>query len=1003
MKGSRTKYSSGFDPKTIPGCSLWLDAADRTTLSFSGSNVTQWRDKSGTGNHYATGGAITHSNNALVFPGNATLSNTNPINFSAGTTPSMSTFVVVSTPDGSQERGIFQYGQVSCSKTGYAVYVYTPSEIHCTLYCGDLSVRNAIQTNTRMLVSDVVSYSGTPGSLSRAGWFNGAPMSATNATTTGVNLNLNSSSVIGNVSGGFWNGTMNEILYFNRALSTVERQQVEGYLSRKWALTQVNLLSAPHPYQTLAPVGVLPTTIPGCALWLDAADASTLTLSGSTVTAWADKSGNGRTATAQSAASYSAANNALSFTSGNYYSFSNLSFAVNSYFSFFIVERLQSSSSLPHLLGTDATGDNQSLHVRYNGTGNGSGNASAFRFAFYNNDLDAQNIPAFTTAAAQPIRVWSLVFTTSFRGIYLNGTLMTSDANNTKLSSWNTPLIGRSYGGYYYTGLIYELLGFGGQLSTAQRQQVEGYLAWKWGTLTTSIAVPATHPYATFPPTLRPFGPTDVSGCILWLDAADRKTLFQDSGGTQPITAVGQSIGLWRDKSSRGYLMTVPSGKSAPTYGQNVINTTGTNALWSTTNFELTGNAKLTLFFVFACSVASGYNSSSSAWIGNPNSAVAGKIIGLGIGVQGLPSSYEYFVPSTFADPSLSSSQPRLVGVTTLTMAKYDGTTVFGNYNGTSLAPAGIVAAGGANWSALPFQTGSRYANAGSSVDGFMCEVLCYNDALSTLQIQQIEGYLARKWGLNSSVAVGHPYRFGLPPLTAEVTPRAISGCALWLDAADATTLTLSGSTVTAWADKSGNGRTATQTVSGNRPTYTASQGTVSFTASSSSFLNLPDGTFPSGNGAYSILAVVTPVSGNHMFGSGSGAQNQALFGGWNLPTGLFDAWFNVDYGASYSQSITNQSTLVGFFYTQSLRYLMTNGVVIGSQASSNRNSSSLNNSIGGFLPQNLYSTFFLREFFVYSRALSASDYQQLEGYLAWKWGLQDSLPGGHPFRMLKP
>jgi hypothetical protein len=139
------------------------------------------------------------------------------------------------------------------------------------------------------------------------------------------------------------------------------------------------------------------------------------------------------------------------------------------------------------------------------------------------------------------------------------------------------------------------------------------------------------------------------------------------------------------------------------------------------------------------------------------------------------------------------------------------------------------------------------------------------------------------------------------------------------------------------------------------------------------------------------------------MFGSGIGAQNQALFGGWNLPTGLFDAWFNVDFGASYSQSITNQNTLIGFFYTQSLRYLMTNGVVIGSQAASNRNSSSLNNSIGGFLPQNVYSTFFLREFFVYSRALTVSDYQQVEGYLAAKWGLQARLPASHPFAKIRP
>jgi autotransporter-associated beta strand protein len=42
----------------------------------------------------------------------------------------------------------------------------------------------------------------------------------------------------------------------------------------------------------------LPTLISNCALWLDAADRKTITMSGSNVTAWADKSGNGRDATA---------------------------------------------------------------------------------------------------------------------------------------------------------------------------------------------------------------------------------------------------------------------------------------------------------------------------------------------------------------------------------------------------------------------------------------------------------------------------------------------------------------------------------------------------------------------------------------------------------------------------------------------------------------------------------------------------------------------------------
>jgi hypothetical protein len=46
--------------------------------------------------------------------------------------------------------------------------------------------------------------------------------------------------------------------------------------------------------------------------------------------------------------------------------------------------------------------------------------------------------------------------------------------------------------------VIYEMVGFNTQLSTAEQQQVEGYLAWKWG-LQTSL--PTNHPYYNSPPT----------------------------------------------------------------------------------------------------------------------------------------------------------------------------------------------------------------------------------------------------------------------------------------------------------------------------------------------------------------------------------------------------------------------------------------------------------------------------------------------------------------------
>ena len=59
------------------------------------------------------------------------------------------------------------------------------------------------------------------------------------------------------------------------------------------------------------PYGFIPTQVLGCSLWLDAADSSTVTLSGSTATQWNDKSGNGRNSTSCSA-TYSNRINGLS-------------------------------------------------------------------------------------------------------------------------------------------------------------------------------------------------------------------------------------------------------------------------------------------------------------------------------------------------------------------------------------------------------------------------------------------------------------------------------------------------------------------------------------------------------------------------------------------------------------------------------------------------------------------------------------------------------------------
>ena len=58
-----------------------------------------------------------------------------------------------------------------------------------------------------------------------------------------------------------------------------------------------------------------------------------------------------------------------------------------------------------------------------------------------------------------------------------------------------------------------------------------------------------------------------------------------------------------------------------------------------------------------------------------------------------------------------------------------------------------------------------------------------------------------------------------LRPRVSGFSPKSISGLYAWYDAADASTIT-QGTGVSAWADKSGNGRTCSQATGANQPAY---------------------------------------------------------------------------------------------------------------------------------------------------------------------------------------
>jgi hypothetical protein len=242
-------------PLQISGCQLWLDGNDQSTLSLSGSNVTQWRDKSTASNTYTNNGTVVYQNGGLYFAGASCLENTSLTGFPFGADPAISVFVVFTPVNTSATQAFFAYGNVTCSQTGYVLYVDTDSRLYGTLYCGALNVNTPITVNTTNLVSDVITYTGTSGSLTRAGWLNGSTMATPTASTTGVSLTTSGFARVG-ASGGtgpayFSTGFVYEVVFYNRTLTTTERQQVEGYLALKWGLQ--GRLPANHPFKT-APV-----------------------------------------------------------------------------------------------------------------------------------------------------------------------------------------------------------------------------------------------------------------------------------------------------------------------------------------------------------------------------------------------------------------------------------------------------------------------------------------------------------------------------------------------------------------------------------------------------------------------------------------------------------------------------------------------------------------------------------------------------------------------------
>jgi hypothetical protein len=328
--------------------------------------------------------------------------------------------------------------------------------------------------------------------------------------------------------------------------------------------------------------------------------------------------------------------------------------------------------------------------------------------------------------------------------------------------------------------------------------------------------------------------------------------------------------------------------------------------------------------------------------------------------------------------------------------------TVTGWRNGTSFGPATYTTASITSQQGLVGVTKAG-AGAGSLLyyfGGNIYEIIVFNGVLSTSQRQQIEGYLAWKWGLTTNLPVTSPYK-SIKPFARPFQPTDIDTCKLWLDASDRSTFTLSGTTITQWRDKSGNG----DTTSGGTYAATGTLGnSLSNVTINNTYLFTTNQIGISGASPQTYVVVantsdaVSDFNMLHWLTSGGGnAYTGSMI--LNVRRDAVTSGINQVGGNITITGLTQAKTkLVITSHTGALANIYESGIAGPTNANTlNQTNGTMRIGIGGG------ATATVGEIMVYNKALSESERQQLEGYLASKWGLLGNLPSTHSFKLYPP
>lgn len=219
---------------------------------------------------------------------------------------------------------------------------------------------------------------------------------------------------------------------------------------------------------------------------------------------------------------------------------------------------------------------------------------------------------------------------------------------------------------------------------------------------------------------------------------------------------------------------------------------------------------------------------------------------------------------------------------------------------------------------------------------------------------------------------------------------------ALWLDADDASTITLNGATVSQWRDKSGNSRHVSQGTPSLQPAYLAAN--LNGKAGIDFYLNKGLNTNTSNPVVAFAITVIKARNATwnnyHAMLDSYGSTPQRI--GGMRASGSNGFWVDPYPAATWDDGAQKTPSLSGYNNITSPR-------IVGFTVTAGRGNPMTGITIGNFSTVTQGGSGVQYEIVALATAPSADDRQKLEGYLAWKWGTVANLSVTHPYKSEAP